>query len=393
MLSFTKSLSVILAIIIGTASAFAVAPTDPFSISTDHARYGKRVSQQIPAIARVGQRFFCIWYGVNFGEPGNSGEQSGCYNTLAYSDDACQTWKESTYFVPNTNGEKQSVIDPRLACTPEGKLLILIPVTGQKARTRSVWAVQLTNPSAKDGAFTFSKPNFVDYGFIGSVATIGDSLYLTANQNIGKNGPSDESGMKLHRIVSYKDDQIQTELVAKLPLAAADGSENTFFETSLAEAGKNEILACFRGVSGQFMTRSKDTGKTWTPPAPFTAYPNAKNTKADLARSPSGKLILAFNNSPGGRVNMALAISSDGGMTWPQKIVVDDRAKPDGSSYPNLAFGAKADGSYDGQFYLAYDHGRGRKGPDFTKEITIAVVAEADLLAGKTEFRRIIVSK
>ena len=382
-------------ILLRTVTAFAAspAPTDPFSISTDHARYGKRVSQQIPAIARVGRRFFCIWYGVNFGEPGNSGEQSGCYNTLAYSDDACQTWKETTYFIPNVKGDKQSIIDPRLACTPEGKLLILIPVTGQKSRTRSVWAVQLTNPLAKDEAFSFSDPKFVDFGFVGSVATSDGLLYLTANQNIGKTGPTEESGMKLHRVLSYNHGQVQTELVSKLPLAVADGSENTFFETSLAEAGKNEILACFRGRSGQFMTRSKDSGKTWCSPSPFTAYPNARNTKADLVRSPSGNLILAFNNTPGGRYNMALALSKDGGETWPHKLVVDDRKTPSGTSYPNLAFGARPDGSYDGLIYVAYDHGRGREAPHFTQEITVTVVAEADLLAGKSDCRRFVVSK
>ncbi|MFZ4767911.1 MAG: sialidase family protein [Roseimicrobium sp.] len=384
----------LLTILMGALTAFAAGPTptDPFSISTDHARYGKRVSQQIPAIARIGSRFFCIWYGVNLGEPGSSGEQTGCYNTLAYSDDACQTWKESTYFIPNVAVEKQSIIDPRLACTPEGHLLILIPVTAQKGRSRSVWAVQLTNPLSKDGPFTFAEPNFVDFGFVGSVATINGSLYLTANQNTGKNPAAEETGMKLHRIVSYNHEQVQTELVSKLPWAVADGSENTYFETSLAEAGKNEILAFFRGKSGQFMTRSKDAGKTWSPPSPFKAYPNAKDTKADLARSPSGHLILAFNNAPG-RYNMALALSSDGGLTWPQKINVDDRKEPSGTSYPNLAFGAKPDGSYNGLIYVAYDHGRGREAPRFTKEITIAVIAEADLLAGKSDCRRFIVSK
>jgi len=388
----TLVLALLLMGVVTTIAANPV-PTDPFSISTDHARYGKRVSQQIPAIARIGSRFFCIWYGVDFGEPGTSGEQAGCYNTLAYSDDGCQTWKESTYFIPNAAAGKQSIIDPRLAGTPDNHLLILIPVTAQKGRSRSIWAVQLTNPLSKNGSFTFAEPHFVDFGFVGSVATIGGALYLTANQNVATTPVPDECGMKLHRIMSYNHDQIQIELVSKLPLAIADGSENTFFETSLAEVGTNEILACFRGKSGQFMTRSKDRGKTWSLPAPFTAYPNAKNTKADLSRSPSGNLILAFNNTSGGRYNMALAFSSDGGKTWPRKIIVDNRRDPSGSSYPNLAFGAHPDGTYDGQIYVAYDHGRGRVAPQFTKEITVAVVAEADLLAGKVSFRRFIVSK
>ena len=350
------------------AAASAPVPTDPFVISTDQPLYGKRVSQQIPAIARVGTRFFCIWYGVNTGDPGTSGEGTGCYNTLACSDDGCETWKEIAYFIPNPAAGQQAVIDPRLACTPEGKLLILIPVTAQKGRTRSIWAVQLTNPLSKDGPFQFGEPSFVDFGFIGSVATIGGSLYLTANQNPPKESPPwpEESGMKLHRIVSYKNDKIQTELVSKLPYAAEDGSENSFFETSLAEVGKSEILACFRAKSGQFMTRSKDGGKTWSQPALFTAHPNAGNTKADLARSPSGNLVMAFNKTPVGRYNMSVALSNDGGGTWPHTITFDDRRNP-GSSYPSIAFGARADGSYDGRIYVAYDHGRGRDQPDFTK--------------------------
>jgi len=367
-------------------------PTDPFSISTDTAAYGKRVSQQIPAIARVGSRFFCIWYGVNKGEPGTSGEAPGCYNTLAYSDDDSATWKEIAYFIPNPIADKQAIIDARLACTPNGRLLILIPVTAQRGHTRSVWATQLTNPLAKDGSFTFTAPQFIDYGFVGSVATISGSLYFTANQGSRAGTAPPEAGMKLHRIVSYNGDKIQTEFISKLPPATPDHSEDSFFETSLAETGPNEILANIRGKTRQFMTRSADGGKTWSQPEPFAAYENAGNTKADLARSPSGNLIYAFNKTTGGRYNLTLAISSDGGKTWPQAVVIDDRVKP-GTSYPNITFGAKPDGSYDGRIYVAYDHGRGRDAPGFIKEITVATVPEAELLTGKASARRSVVSQ
>ena len=110
-------------------------PTDPFVISTDTAVWGQRVSQQIPAIARVGSRWFCIWYGVNKGPRGISGEGPGCYNTLAMSEDDCQTWKELAYFVPNPIVAAQGVIDPRLIAMPEGPLLLFIPVSGQKSRS------------------------------------------------------------------------------------------------------------------------------------------------------------------------------------------------------------------------------------------------------------------
>ncbi len=380
-----------------TALAAGPLPTDPFSISTDHAVYGKRVSQQIPAIARVGTRFFCIWYGVNFGEPGTSGEQTGCYNTLACSDDGCQTWKEIAYFVPNAAVEKQSIIDPRLAGTPEGRLLILIPVTAQKGRTRSVWAVQLTNPLTKDGElYVLPSQTLWTSGFVGSVATIGGSLYLTANQNASNLPYPDESGMKLHphRFLQERPDSDGACFEA-FPSRPRMAARIHLLRRRWPQAGQNEILACFRGTSGQFMTRSKDGGKdSGVRPAAFTAHENAKSTKADLARSPSGNLILAFNHTPSGRHNMALALSKDGGETWPHLATVDDRKEPVGTSYPNLCFGAKPDGSYDGLIYVAYDHGRGKKAPQLhPRKLRLRSLLRPISSQGKSEPRSYVVSK
>ena len=198
--------------------------------------------------------------------------------------------------------------------------------------------------------------------------------------------------MKLHRVVSFEKDQIKTERVAHLPYAAADGRLNTFFETSLADTGKGGVLACFRTTAEQHLTRSTDGGKTWSPPKPFTAHPNARNTKADLARSPSGSLVLAFNRSAGGRINMCVALSSDGGETWPHYYVFDPRTAP-GTSYPNVAFGADAQGKYNGTIYVAYDRGRGKRSPDYTQEITVALIPEERVVEGNPTCERFTVSK
>ena len=374
-------------------AASAPTPTDPFVISTDSAIYGTRVSQQIPAIARVGSRWFCIWYGVSKGQTGMSGEGTGCYNILAMSDDACKTWKEIVYFIPNPKVAAQSVIDPRLVAMPEGPLLILIPVSGQKGRARSVWSVLLKNPLATGGPFEYGQPAFVDFGFVGSPALIGGKVYFTANQNASGTPPWPESmGMKLHRIACVTNDQIKTERISWLPYAAADGSLNTFFETSLAEIREGHLLACFRTPAGQYMTRSADGGKTWSPPAAFTAQPNAKNTKADLARSPSGRLVLAFNRAVAGRVNMCVALSSDGGETWPHYYVFDPRTDP-GTSYPNIGFGADVQGKYDGTIFVAYDHGRGKHPPAYDKEIMVAAIPEDLVVKGKPACTLHVVSK
>lgn len=374
-------------------SAGPPVPTDPFVVSTDTARYGKRVSQQIPAIARVGPRWFCIWYGVNKGEPGISGEGTGCYNILALSDDGCRTWREAAYFVPNPTVAAQSVIDPRLAATPEGPLLILIPVSGQKGRTRSVWTIVLENPLSRNVPFAFGPPACVDFGFVGSPALIGGKVHFTANQNTAGPPPWPEgAGMKLYRVSGIADGRIRADRVSLLPFAAADGSLNSCFEVSLAETGPGQILACFRTTGPQYLTRSRDGGATWDTPAPFTEHPNAANAKADLARSPSGRLVLAFNRMAASRDHMCVALSSDGGRTWPQHYVFDDRKGP-GTSYPNVAFGADAQGNYDGNIHVAYDHGRGRRPPEFTKEILVAVISEESVAAGHPTRTLYVVSK
>lgn len=366
--------------------------TDPFVISTDSSLYGKRVSQQIPSIARVQNRWFCIWYGVNKGERGVSGEGGGAYNTLAISDDGCRTWKEVAYFIPNPKADSQSVIDPRLTATPDGRLLILLPVTGQKGRTRSLWSTLLKNPLAATEPFDFGPPTFVDFGFVGSPALIDGKIHFTADQTAGLPPYDGHAGMKLHRVISMDNGAIRTEPVSRLPFAAADGSLNSFFEVSMAQTGPDTILAFFRTPTGQYTTRSNDKGKTWSAPIPFTAHPNAKNTKADLARSPSGRLVLAFNRQPGARTHMCVALSSDGGKTWPDYYVFDERTNP-GSSYPNIAFGADAKGDYDGMIFVAYDHGRGRKPPNYEKEITIARISEAGVIEKKPAVTRFVVSK
>jgi hypothetical protein len=167
---------------------------------------------------------------------------------------------------------------------------------------------------------------------------------------------------------------------------------NSCFEVSLAETGKSEILACFRTTGVQYTARSNNAGNTWSTPKPFTAHPNCANAKADLARSPSGRLVLVFNRWPTGRMNMCVALSDDGGETWPHYYVFDDRKSP-GTSYPNVQLGAGAAGKYNGMIYVAYDHRRGRTPPNYEKEITIAAIREESIVEGKPNSTRFIVAR
>lgn len=89
---------------------------------------------------------------------------------------------------------------------------------------------------------------------------------------------------------------------------------------------------------------------------------------------------------------MCVALSSDGGETWPHYYVFDTRINP-GTSYPDIEFGADAQGNYDGTIYVAYDHGRGKKAPDYLKEITIARIPEDPVINGNPTSTRRVVSE
>jgi hypothetical protein len=73
-------------------------------------------------------------------------------------------------------------------------------------------------------------------------------------------------------------------------------------------------------------------------------------------------------------------LSDDEGMTWPHRMMLDDRIEV---SYPDAVEAP------DGKLYIIYDRGRTSH-----REILLAVTSEADILAGKasaeTRFRMLI---
>lgn len=116
------------------------------------------------------------------------------------------------------------------------------------------------------------------------------------------------------------------------------------------------IAYCRRGggyrpdEKGYIVTaESRDGGRTWTEgtDSPFR-NPNAA---VDLLKLQSGNLLLVYNDSFHGRSPLALALSTDGGATWPVRR--DLVSAPDGDfAYPILF---QAD---DGRIHLIYTSDR-----------------------------------
>merc|ERR1719174_503714 len=79
-------------------------------------------------------------------------------------------------------------------------------------------------------------------------------------------------------------------------------------------------LVCFfrdRRAEHIYSARSTDDGHTWSTPKPTTLPNNNAGIEANLLQS--GNLVLVFNPQTKGRDPIAVALSADGGDTWPHQ--------------------------------------------------------------------------
>jgi predicted neuraminidase len=88
-----------------------------------------------------------------------------------------------------------------------------------------------------------------------------------------------------------------------------------------AEGGVG-FLARSRGIGKIVRSESKDGGRTWTPARPID-LPNP-NAGVDAVRLRDGRLALIYNHSVTSRTPLKIAVSSDDGLTFTEKLVLED---------------------------------------------------------------------
>jgi predicted neuraminidase len=93
---------------------------------------------------------------------------------------------------------------------------------------------------------------------------------------------------------------------------------------------------------------SEDGGYTWSQ-AQATKFPNP-NSAVDMIRCRSRNMILAFNDTFRGRTPLSLALSQDGGASWPFRRVLE--RGPGEFSYPAIIQ------SKDGLLHITYTYKR-----------------------------------
>jgi predicted neuraminidase len=120
-------------------------------------------------------------------------------------------------------------------------------------------------------------------------------------------------------------------------------------QPSVLHLGGERLLAFLRprGLRSKiWRSTSEDAGRTWsTPERTDLDTPSSRN---DAVRLPSGAIVIAWNDSPTERTPLVLALSKDGGRTFPVRRVVE--RGPIVYGYSALIAGA------DGRVHLVYNH-------------------------------------
>ena len=130
------------------------------------------------------------------------------------------------------------------------------------------------------------------------------------------------------------------------------------FQPSLVPLDARRALVFLRDYTDNrkiFLSRSDDGGRIWTKPTQ-TQLPNPDSGISGLKLN-NGKLLIAYNDSPLCRDNLALALSDDQGASWEKLVALENES---GSTFAYPFLSRSSDGSID----LAYT----RKG----KEIALA---------------------
>ncbi|MGB7135725.1 MAG: exo-alpha-sialidase, partial [Acidobacteriaceae bacterium] len=173
-------------------------------------------------------------------------------------------------------------------------------------------------------------------------------MYVSNSAGIGKGAE------KNYSITQISSDQGRTW--KQCTMAGSQGK----VQPTVVLLASDHLLAFLRSRASDFIFRSTSSdGCTWTPAVP-TPLPN-NNASVQLFRLHDGHLVLAFNNSRTQRKPLSVALSEDGGRTWPWVRDLDTGRQGYGSAEQKVKEPGREEYSYpsvmqsrDGTLYVAY---------------------------------------
>lgn len=224
--------------------------------------------------------------------------------------------------------------NPSLLLTPEGDIWLMY--TAQTARTPEIkegfnlqYTAEIRRKISKDGGYTWGKTETM-FKRPGSfcrqkIQILSNGRWIFGNWicfcDDSRNG-SDITVMQI------SDDQGKTWRETEVPESRGRVHANIIEK----EPGKLAAIFRSRFADRIYISDSEDNGDTWSVPVP-TELPN-NNSSISAVRLVSGAIALAYNHVsfnedtsktvwPDQRCPVTLAVSEDGGRTWPYRRIIE----------------------------------------------------------------------
>lgn len=146
-------------------------------------------------------------------------------------------------------------------------------------------------------------------------------------------------------------------------------------QPAIAQTSDGELVAYMRDNGPPpkrlHVSRSTDDGETWSM-VEDSDLPNP-GSAADIVTLENGNWVLIYNDTEEGRHSLAVALSEDGGQSWPWKrrIEFDEGDNPKTAHYPAIIQGR------DGNLHVSYSYHLPRQNGDERKTVKYAVFSES----------------
>ncbi|WP_461484863.1 sialidase family protein, partial [Pedobacter sp.] len=332
----------------------------------------------VPSIAssKDGKQLYIAWY------TGGPGEGHGNYVTMAVSTNGGKNWKndELVIYPKDTTAR---FFDPVLWTAPDDKIWLFYATATGKVKWSPKWQARWdlrggvsAIPITWDGkSVKWQAPRLLSYGVMMNkpiyVSAIAKVLFPVSVWQLGlktNKSPAYIPDGTFINSLSFKGGDKMSYLEAYSSIKTLPDSLRTFDEHQMVETdSKGGMMCLVRTKKGIYYAKSTDYGKSWTQLQPFDTIGKTTPSRFYIGKLNSGKLILVLNADLK-RTNMTALLSSDGGKTWPNRLLLDNRKNV---SYPDVAQ------DLTGNIHITYD--RDRTG---AKEINYCRITEQDIING-----------
>lgn len=357
----------------------------------------ERRAQGVPSIERAPHgRLWAAWYASR--SP-RGVESPGSFVVLATSSDDGRGWSSPRLVV--VPPRLCRVYDPCLWLDPQRRLwLFWSQSAGMQDGRMGVWAVVADNPDDERPAW--SAPRRIANGIMMNKPTVlrrGEWLLPTGLWRDNDGLPNlttsaTELAPYTREMLIHNLGEERGSNVVRSPdggatftwLGQARVPPTRVDEHMIVERRDGRLWMLVRTTYGIGQSFSADSGRTWTPGAPYlergVAVPSARFF---IRRLQSGALLIVRHDGRVTRTRSHLAafVSNDDGATWLGGLMLDDR---DRVTYPDAVEAP------DGTIHVIYDFERGtltRDGHAGVGAVMLATFRETDARAGRPVSERV----